>query len=113
MEKLINGKRYPLWQQFVDRQNEWLGGKLVDDGDAMDRRMFGDDPNETEITGIELKPNGKESAMFYVCGKDFDCGFDVGCGGIGEQKDDNSLQFHGYGGHTFRIYKPESQKEKI
>ena len=26
----INGKTYPLWSQFVDKKDEWIGGILED-----------------------------------------------------------------------------------
>ena len=105
---IINGKEYPMWSQFVERQNEWIGGMLRDIGDSMDRRM-GAEVAETEITGIRLLPNGKESAMFMVDGKDFGCGFDVRSGGISGSKEfgEGWLMFSGYGGHTWGIRQKE------
>lgn len=72
--KWINGKYYPMWQQFVDRKAEWIGGVLEDHdmGEVL----------ATEITDIDLIPNGETSAMFCIHGKDFDCTFDVQYGGI-------------------------------
>jgi hypothetical protein len=104
--KDINGKQYPLWSQFVDRQAEWIGGILEDFGDSHDQRMFPDEyPAKTEIIGIELRPNGKDSAFFEIIGKDFDCGFDVHVGGIAGKEGgaEHWLTFSGYGGHEFRI----------
>lgn len=98
---MINGKTYPLWEQFVERQNEWIGGVLEDFGDSFDRMAFGDEKLKTEITGIELKSNG-ESAFFLVMGRDFSCGFDVQYGGITAGKE-SWLTFSGYGGHNWRI----------
>jgi hypothetical protein len=101
----VNGKFYSLWGQFVEKQQEFIGGTLEDTGDNMDRSM-GFNPMTTTITGIELKPNGDDSAFFSVRGKDFDCGFDVQYGGIvGGEK--GWLTFSGYGGHTWRIKKKE------
>lgn len=101
----INGKEYPLWGQFVDGQQHWIGGILEDLGDSMDRSM-GVEPIQTCITGIEMTPNGSDSAMFTVKGDDFDCGFDVHHGGIcaGEE---GWITFSGYGDHKWRIKKPE------
>lgn len=106
---VINGKTYPLWQQFVDRQNEWIGGILEDEGDSMDRRM-GAQPMKTIIKEIVLKENGIDSAWFGVEGEKFGCGFDVQHGGIsGNQSgDSNSITFSGFGDHTWRIYKPQN-----
>ena len=100
----VNGKYYPLWSQFVDRKQEWIGGILQDQGDSMDRALKLTDGSwiSTEITDVKLEANGKDSAMFYVDGKDFGCGFDVGVGGVtgGEE---GWITFSGYGGHTWRI----------
>lgn len=96
---LINGKHYPLWQQFVDRQMEWIGGRLqnLDDGDIAETKIA-----ETKITGIRLEPNGEDSAYFSVDGETFSCGFDVQYGGI-SGGEDGWLTFQGYGGHAWRI----------
>ena len=104
----VNGRTYTMWGQFVKKKKNWIGGILEDDGDSMDRRM-GAKTMQTTIEDIVLRPNGKESAFFEIVGKDFSCGFDVSVGGIGSPSGrgaDNSLEFSGYGGHTFRISKP-------
>lgn len=105
----VNGKEYPLWSQFVERQEEWIGGTLHDGGDSMDRAMgLGD--LTTTITGIELTPNGEDSAYFSVNGEDFNCGFDVQYGGIGGGNGSKEwLTFSGYMGHTWRIKKKETK----
>ena len=100
METIVNGKVYPLWNQFVSRKNEWIGGILEDFGGSFGKI-------QTKITDIQLNSNGKDSAFFEVKGKGFDCGFDVHVGGIiaGEE---GWLTLSGYGGHKWRI----KQKEK-
>ena len=105
--KEINGKIYPLWSQFEDRKEEWIGGILEDFGDNFDRRLGLKGLPTTEIVNIELKPNGEKSAWFGVEGKDFDCGFDVQVGGI-IKGDEDWITFQGYGGHIWRI----KQKQK-
>lgn len=95
---IFNGKKYPLWSQFVERKKDFVGGTLQEfqnpdeDGNLV----------ETKITDITLKPNGKESAFFSVTGEDFECGFDCQHGGIvvGEK---GWITFEGYGGHIWRI----------
>lgn len=101
----VNGKQYPLWSQFVEGKEKWIGGLMQDEGDGMDRQV-GFSGAETIIKDIELSPNGKDSAYFEVTGESFSCGFDVGYGGIvgGEE---GWITFSGYGGHTWRIRKPE------
>lgn len=90
----INGKHYPLWSQFVDRKQEWIGGVL----EEQDESAW----IPTIITDIELKSNGKDSAFFSVRGTKFICGFDVRVGGVtGGEK--GWLTFSGYQGHTWRI----------
>jgi len=104
----VNGKEYPLWSQFVERKDEWIGGVLEDFGDSMEKAM-GFDGGITEITDITLKPNGADSAMFMVKGKDFSYGFDVSVVGVvgGE---DGYITFNGYGGHEWRIKKNQVSK---
>jgi len=98
---LVNGREYPLWNQFIEKKDQFIGGVMEDDGDSMDRAM-GLEQLITEITDIQLVPNGEESAMFQVVGKDFTCGFDVEFGGVGAGKE-GYVTFRGYGGHTWRI----------
>jgi len=102
----VNGKFYSLWGQFVEKQDEFVGGTLQDNGDSMDKAIFGNVSITTTITGIELTPNGDDSAFFSVKGKDFSCGFDVKYGGVigGEE---GWITFSGYSGHTWRIKKNE------
>lgn len=105
----INGRFYPLWQQFVHQEAEWIGGALEDFGDAMDRALTPQFSGVTRITGIELRANGKDSAFFEIKGATFSCGFDVKHGGITAGAS-NWITFAGFGGHTFRIAKPEANR---
>ena len=99
----INGREFPLWSQFVEKKEKFVGGVLEDhDNDPFCSCGVG----KTEITDIELVPNGKSSAFFRVCGKDFNCGFDVSVGGIDGSFGDAEhgwVGFCGYGGHQWRI----------
>jgi len=97
----VNGKEYPMWSQFIEKQDEWIGGTLEDHDMGMSA--------STEITGITLEPNGDGSAFFSVEGETFSCGFDVQYGGIGSGEE-GWLTFHGYGGHTWRIKKPKDNE---
>lgn len=99
----VNGKFYPLWGQFVERQQEWIGGVLEDSGDNMDR-SFGAGTMQTKITGITLEPTGENSAFFSVVGEEFTCGFNVKYGGVSSGKE-GWITFSGYGGHIWRIKK--------
>lgn len=69
----INGKTYPLWGQFVDRKEEWIGGTMTESD-----KYVGDSPTE-KITDISMKANGPDSAMFVVKGETFEWAADV-CG---------------------------------
>ncbi len=92
---IVNGKEYPLWSQFVERQAEFVGRTLEDH-----------DPDcgvaTTKVTGVTLEPNGKDSAFFSIEGEDFRCGFDVTVGGVAAGEE-GWITFQGYGGHRFRM----------
>jgi hypothetical protein len=98
--KTINGKIYPLWSQFIERENEFIGKPL--ESYEMGKVL------QTKIVGIELKPNGSDSAFFSIKGEDFTCGFDVGHGGIigGEE---GWLTFSGFQDHVFRVKAPNKK----
>ena len=111
----VNGKEYPMWSQFVENKEKWIGGSLEDFGDSMDRAfgMLDDERLEevlTEIVDIELKSNGTDSAMFNVVGKNFTCGFDVEVGGV-TAGEDGWITFSGYGGHKWRIKERKNEKD--
>lgn len=103
--KEINDKVYPLWSQFVEKKKQWIGGVLQDFGDRMDRLLKIADKNgmTTIITDIKLEPNGEESVWFEITGEKFNCGFDVGHGGINGHQEKGWLTFSGYDSHKFRI----------
>ena len=53
----INGKQYPLWSQFVEQKDRWIGGVLeeLDSHDPVDK-MFGCDKGGiTKITDIRRR----------------------------------------------------------
>jgi hypothetical protein len=104
----INGREFPLWSQFVEGKNKFIGGILEDhDNDPLCAPGYG----KTEIVDIELIPNGDSSAFFRVVGKDFNCGFDVRVGGIdGSFSGNGWTGFSGYGGHQWRI-KPKMEED--
>lgn len=93
-EQVVNGRVYPLWNQFVENAQKWAGGTLEDH----DMGML----MSTPIKTIELIPNGETSAFFQVIGEEFNCGFDVGYGGV-VAGENGWITFNGYGGHTWRI----------
>lgn len=101
----VNGKDYPLWGQFIDRKDEFIGGTLEDL-----EICFGHKCEPTKITDVTLEPNGKESAFFAVVGEDYTCGFDVKYGGITGGKE-GWLTLSGYGGHTWRFKEPKNGTE--
>lgn len=95
---VVNGKVYPMWQQFVQKKEEWIGGTVRDTSGGLHV--------DTEITDIELTPNGPDSACFTVVGKDFTCAGDVRHLGIASPDligDKTFLCLHGFGGHVWGI----------
>jgi hypothetical protein len=95
---VINGRRYPLWSQFVARKAEWIGGVLEDLNEAP--RIA-----STKITDIRLEPNGDTSARFLVIGEEFECGGDVHYLGFMGDSEPGWLHIRGYGDSIFRIKK--------
>jgi len=93
---VVNGREYPMWSQFVEKKDDFIG-KTLEDHDSMSTI-----PLSTTITDVTLEPNGDSSAFFRVVGKDFTCGFDVKYGGIAAG-DEGYLTFSGPMGHTWRI----------
>jgi len=97
-----------MWQHLIDQKEKWIGGKLLDYGDSMDRCMFPDEiPMTTEIVDFIL-----DDEYFFVVGKDFRSGglrsvvgimthgsFPIPQGGIA---------IFGYGSHEFHIVPRET-----
>lgn len=76
-ELIVNGRHYPLWSQFVEKKDEWIGGQMFDHDTVMG------DSEPTEITDVRLDPNGETSAMLRFLGKDYECSCDVQYLGVG------------------------------
>ena len=109
----VNGREYPLWGQFIERKEEWIGGLLEEVQDNFPQMPVGSP--QTKIVDITLILNGEDSAYFTVEGEKYSCGFDVHHGGISGDSDklkDGWLNFSGYGGHRWRIKKPVTQEDK-
>lgn len=100
-----------ILRALVAQKESYIGGKLKDYGDPMDRRFVESDiylgpfPMKTTITDMTLERN-----TFMVVGEDFRCGgaleylhithnpqFEVGTG----------IAFLGYGGHEWHIHPKE------
>lgn len=99
----VNGKVYPMWGQFLDRKEEWIGGTLEDHGDSMDRQMKMP-VMSTKITDIQIRPNGKDSAMFGVIGEHFECASDVRYLGV-TAGEEGWITLSGMFGHIWRFKK--------
>jgi hypothetical protein len=106
--RYVNGKYYPMWEQFREVSDEYKGGVLTDFGDSIDKAIGLYDMS-TEIVKIDLRENGEDSAFFEVAGKDFTCGFDVKVGSISPYGPGMGITFTGYGGHEWHIQKPRRQ----
>jgi hypothetical protein len=103
----IHGRAYPLWSKFV-LDPAWIGGDLQDlDPDAHGAM--------TKISKITLEANGPESAMFEVHGQGWSCACDVrylgvDCHSTEDDKAGGWLPFRGFGGHRWRIRKPQGEQ---
>lgn len=99
----VNGREYPLWSQFVENKEKFLGQDLEEIPSDFDKNILGlKEIAITPIKDIVLKENGENSAFFKVIGEDFSSGFDVKVGGI-IPGDKGFITFSGYGDHVFRI----------
>lgn len=105
---------HPLWDQFVARQDEWIGGILEETVDGFPPLADYQNglPARTKIVGIELRPNGPDASFFEIIGDKFSCGFSTTVGGIdcSPGQEEGWLGFRGYGGHAFRIRKPDDKE---
>lgn len=98
----VNGRSYPLWSQFC-LDPSWIGGTLQDL-----------DPDSGGATGriinISLLPNGADSAMFEVTtDQGWSCACDTKYLAVDNRQEPGWMQFCGYGGHRWRIAKPQDQ----
>ena len=91
----VCGKEYSLWPQFVERKDEFIGGKLEDLSESP--------AAETEITDITFAD--ASGPVFCIHGKDFDCSFNVNYGFIAANGAPvkGQLTFGTRFGMTFRI----------
>jgi len=93
-----------MWQELIDQKAKWIGGKLIDYGDSIDRIILREDefPLETKILGFELNEN-----WFGVIGKDFKCGGSRKHVCITDDHVENGLAIVGYEVHRFNIVRHE------
>lgn len=95
----VNGKTYPMWSQFVEKKEKWVGGEMF----SVDN-MLGPAP-PTRIIDVDLIPNGDDSAMICFRGEDYDCTSDVQYCGIGTPHPEypDHLAIHCFFGMEFYI----------
>jgi len=106
----INGKRFPLWSQFVRDKEKWIGGILTETCSGPEFPPDLPKPS-TKIVDIVLRPLGKDSAEFLVIGEEFECGGDVRFVALDPMKfEDEKFAFAGYGGHEWTIEIPKDEE---
>jgi len=66
---IIDGISYPLWSQFVEKKDEWIGGELFEYNYS------------TIIKDISLTKESN-AIVFRVTGEAFSCAFNVKYGGV-------------------------------
>lgn len=86
-------RKFPLWDQFIDRKDEWIGGKLTEDGES------------TPIKDIQMNQVG-DGYVFSIVGEDWTDEFNVDYGGVSACGIPNSIGFYCMGGLSFTITKP-------
>ena len=80
---IVNGREYPMWSQFIENKEEYIGQEVQNIDMGMTASMI--------VTDIRLEPNGDDSAKFVIEGDidgDIDTWFtDVHYIGIGAGED--------------------------
>ena len=96
--------RQTIYEQIVERKQEWIGGELQEMTDSYPRVIEGCSP-KTKITNITLIDNGGNYPFFMIHGESYDCVFSIDVGGVTGKSgmEEGWLYFSGYGGHEFRI----------
>jgi len=93
-----------MWQELVDKKDQWVGGKLKDFGDTIDRALVKPELIGMETTIVDFRLTDK---WFEVIGEDFNCGGSRDHIGItGSPKfpiEGSGLAIAGYAGHEFHI----------
>ena len=96
--------RQTIYEQMVEKKQEWIGGELQELTDSYPRVIDGCSP-KTKIIDITLTDNGGNYPFFMIHGENYDCGFATDVGGVMGMPgmEEGWLCFSGYGGHEFRI----------
>ena len=80
---IIDGISYPLWSQFVEKKDEWIGGILREDN------------HSTVIRDISLTKESN-AIVFRVTGGTFSCAFNIAYGGAVPSNNNDSISFSAY-----------------
>ena len=57
---VVNGREYPMWGQFVENKENFIGQEVQNIDMGMTSSMI--------VTDIRLEPNGEDSAKFVIEG---------------------------------------------
>lgn len=91
----VNGKIYPMWQGIVAKKADFIGGRLIEHdnhtGDA-----------EVIITDMRFEPNGDDSAMICIDGKEWGMSADVKYAGITGR--DGIMTIHSRFGTSWEVH---------
>lgn len=101
----ITLEQYPEIQKLIIEKARYIGWKLIDSGDAMDRGILDGRTTSTVVTDILFELSEDSTiASLTIKGKDFDCGVNVKYGGVRNYNDGaDIIHFYGYMGHSFTI----------
>jgi hypothetical protein len=98
--------------KMIEFRHQWIGGTLIDSGDAIDSQLFDSEnnPAATPITDVRIDPH--HSDCFQIAGEDFNCTANMDYLHVREgELADDKIVFTGYMGHTFQIIKPKADVE--
>jgi hypothetical protein len=90
----VNGKTYPMWGQWVEKKESFIGAEIADmDADGI----------AAKITDVQLVPNATDSAMLVIStAAGWDAACDVKYLALGSPEP-GVLDLVGFGGWHMRI----------
>jgi hypothetical protein len=101
----IDGTSYPMWSQFVEKKDKWIGGIL----EELSGQIGSEASTEITDIGLHKNPGSGDTVYFTVYGKKFDESFAVTLGGLSKGENDDWIYFSTTFGIDFRI-KPKRKK---
>lgn len=103
--------------EFIEKlakvKQGWIGGTLIDSGDAFDSQLFDSTNNPVATPIIEIGPDPEYPYCFQITGETFNCSANMKYLSVVEgEPDSDKIVFNGYMGHKFQIIKAKAKQNK-